>query len=113
MNDRGVLGGDDCLPLGPAKKIEPAPAQQPRRGAPATPPPFVVGPDGKMRTNGYVPKLEQATFAAALPPGTGAVLRILPLWEGSAVLACENGVWIADRGVFEKADVSPARPAQA
>ena len=56
MTNKGILGGDDCLPLGPAKKVEPAPAQPPRRAIPDNQKKFLADEHGRLRTNGYVPK---------------------------------------------------------
>ena len=56
MNDKGLLNGNDCLPLGPAKKVEPAAAQAPRRAIPINQQKFLHDAQGRLRTNGYAPK---------------------------------------------------------
>lgn len=110
MKDKGVLGGDDCLPLGPAKKIEPAPARAPRRGAPATPPSFVVvGPDGKMRTNGYVPKLAAAALVLTCCASFGAAFVEAQTTEGWITLHDEVGLCapVARRAEWQANDGRP------
>lgn len=56
MTNRGILGGDDCLPLGAPKQTQPKPAPAPRRAVPTSQQKFLADEHGRLRTNGYVPK---------------------------------------------------------
>lgn len=68
MTNKGILGGDDCLPLGAPKQTQPAPAPAPRRAVPTSQQKFLSDEQGRLRTNGYVPKMTD-TFKCACPMG--------------------------------------------